>query len=62
MDSKPGTRICISLGYSVLFSTYGDLEHAIFMAYRLILEADFEESRVVDLMVFCLTCIKIVNF
>ena len=29
---------------------------------RLILETDFEESRVVALMVFGLTCIKIVNF
>ena len=29
---------------------------------RLILEADFEESGVVALMIFGLTCIKIVNF
>ena len=33
MDSKPGTRIDNSLGYSVLFSNYGDPGHAIFVAY-----------------------------
>ena len=32
------------------------------MRRRLILEADFEESRVVALMVFGLICIKIIDF
>ena len=32
------------------------------MRRRLILEADFEESRVVALMVFDLICIKIIDF
>ena len=35
MDSKPGTRINISLRYCVLFSNYGDPGHAIFMAYKI---------------------------
>ena len=32
MDSKPGTRIDNSLHDCVLFSNYGDLWHAIFVA------------------------------
>ena len=34
MDSKLGTRIDNSLCYCVLFSNYGDLGHAVFVAYR----------------------------